>query len=83
MPLLLTTFTVSVVETVAIIAIEIIAAVVVHLIVDQFFAAVVVVDGFAAVVFAECCYNVYFLQRLILFLVFCRSDVANKFLSES
>ena len=43
---------------------------VVHLIVDHVFAAVVVVDEFAAVVFAGCCCNVYFLQRLILFLVF-------------
>ena len=41
----MTTFTVSVAETVAIFAIEIIAAVVVHLIVDHVFAAVVAVDA--------------------------------------
>ena len=69
------TLTVSVAETVAII--EIIAAVVVdevvvHFSVDQVFAAVVVVDEFAAVVLAGCCCKVYFLQWLILFLVFCR-----------
>ena len=45
---------------------------VVHFSVDHVFAAVVVVDEFAAVVLAGCCCKVYFLQWLILFLVFCR-----------